>query len=193
MGFVSGSGYGPANWIERAETPGSTCAPCMTASGPAWGGLLVTRPQRTAADLLRSREDPEAVAQVIADALRRGHASPGEFAAAREDAAAAVEPAQIRRPRIGDSPSADAHSGPAIRGPSQPESPGPDRHRAPPAGPDRHAAPARRPRRGRTPGICPSHRRAGHRPRPQYRPRACRSRAARLPARSAQPRGQRLE
>jgi AbiEi antitoxin C-terminal domain len=46
------------------------------------GGLLVTRPQRTAADLLRSREDPEAVAQVVADALRRDLASPGEFAAA---------------------------------------------------------------------------------------------------------------
>jgi hypothetical protein len=53
------------------------------------GGLLVTRPQRTAADLLRSREDPEAVAQVVADALRRGHASPDEFAAALAPSAAA--------------------------------------------------------------------------------------------------------
>lgn len=52
------------------------------------GGLLVTRPQRTAADLLRSREDPEAVAQVVADALRRGHASLGEFAAAVAPSAA---------------------------------------------------------------------------------------------------------
>lgn len=52
-------------------------------------GLLVTRPQRTAADLLRSREDPEAVAQVVADALRRGHASPDEFAAALAPSAAA--------------------------------------------------------------------------------------------------------
>ena len=51
-------------------------------------GLLVTRPQRTAADLLRSREDPEAVAQVVADALRHGHASPGEFAAALAPSAA---------------------------------------------------------------------------------------------------------
>lgn len=53
------------------------------------GGLLVTRPQRTAADLLRSREDPAAVAQVAADALRRGHASPGEFAAALAPSATA--------------------------------------------------------------------------------------------------------
>jgi hypothetical protein len=34
------------------------------------GGLLVTRPSRIAADLLADREDPEAVAHVIADALR---------------------------------------------------------------------------------------------------------------------------
>ena len=53
------------------------------------GGLLATRPQRTAADLLGSREDPEAVAQVVADALRRGSASPGEFAAALAASAAA--------------------------------------------------------------------------------------------------------
>jgi putative AbiEi antitoxin of type IV toxin-antitoxin system len=53
------------------------------------GGLLATRPQRTAADLLRAREDPEAVAQVVADALRRGSASPGEFAAALAASAAA--------------------------------------------------------------------------------------------------------
>jgi hypothetical protein len=52
------------------------------------GGLLTTRPQRTAVDLLRSREDPEAVAQVVADALRRGYASPGEFAAALAPGAA---------------------------------------------------------------------------------------------------------
>jgi hypothetical protein len=48
----------------------------------------VTRPQRTATDLHRSREDPEAVAQVVADALRRGYASPGEFAAALAPSAA---------------------------------------------------------------------------------------------------------
>ena len=52
------------------------------------GGLLVTRPQRTAADLLRDREDPEAVAQVAADALRRGYASPAEFANALAPSAA---------------------------------------------------------------------------------------------------------
>jgi hypothetical protein len=53
------------------------------------GGLLPTGPQRIAADLLRSREDPEAVAQVAADALRRGYASPGELAAALAPGAAA--------------------------------------------------------------------------------------------------------
>jgi hypothetical protein len=53
------------------------------------GGLLATRPPRTAGDLLRTREDPEAVAQVVADALRRGYASPGEFAAALAPGAAA--------------------------------------------------------------------------------------------------------
>ena len=53
------------------------------------GGLLVTRPLRTAADLLRSREDPAAVAQVVIDALRREYASPGEFAATLAPSAAA--------------------------------------------------------------------------------------------------------
>jgi hypothetical protein len=52
------------------------------------GGLLVTRPQRTSADLIRSREDPAAVAQVVADALRHGYAPPGEFAAALAPSAA---------------------------------------------------------------------------------------------------------
>jgi hypothetical protein len=85
---VSGSGYGPANWIERAEAPGSPCAP-HDGEWASWGGLLLTRPQRTAADLLRSREDPEAVAQVIANAVHRGHASPGGFAAALAPGAAA--------------------------------------------------------------------------------------------------------
>jgi len=33
-------------------------------------GLPVTRPARIVADLLREREDPEAVAQIVADALR---------------------------------------------------------------------------------------------------------------------------
>jgi hypothetical protein len=36
-------------------------------------GLPVTRPARTASDLLDDREDPEAVARVIADALRNAH------------------------------------------------------------------------------------------------------------------------
>jgi len=35
-------------------------------------GLPVTRPARTAADLLAGREDPESVGQVVADALRAG-------------------------------------------------------------------------------------------------------------------------
>lgn len=45
-------------------------------------GLPVTRPARTAADLLADREDPEAVAQVIADALRPVHDYPGTVARA---------------------------------------------------------------------------------------------------------------
>lgn len=52
-------------------------------------GLLLTRPPRIAADLIRSREDPGAVAQVVADALRRGYATPGEFAVALAPGAAA--------------------------------------------------------------------------------------------------------
>lgn len=42
-------------------------------------GLLVTRPSRIAADLLHDIEDPEAVGQVIADALREGHEIPEAF------------------------------------------------------------------------------------------------------------------
>jgi hypothetical protein len=45
-------------------------------------GLPVTRPRRIATDLVRTREDPEAIAQVIAEAIRRGHDSPGGFATA---------------------------------------------------------------------------------------------------------------
>lgn len=44
-------------------------------------GLLVTRPARTALDLLVSREDPEAVGHVIADALRARHETPAAIAA----------------------------------------------------------------------------------------------------------------
>ena len=42
-------------------------------------GFPVTRPSRIAADLLRDREDPEAVATVIADAIRGGYDYPGTF------------------------------------------------------------------------------------------------------------------
>jgi hypothetical protein len=43
-------------------------------------GIPVTRPSRIAADLLDDKEDPEAVAQVIADALRPVYDYPGTFA-----------------------------------------------------------------------------------------------------------------
>jgi predicted transcriptional regulator of viral defense system len=43
-------------------------------------GLPVTRPARTAVDLLADREDPEAVAHVIAAAFRAGHDYPGAVA-----------------------------------------------------------------------------------------------------------------
>jgi Transcriptional regulator, AbiEi antitoxin len=43
-------------------------------------GLPVTRPSRIAPDLLADREDPEAVAQVIADAIRGVYDYPGTFA-----------------------------------------------------------------------------------------------------------------
>jgi hypothetical protein len=45
-------------------------------------GLPATSPPRIATDLIRAREDPEAVAQIIADAIRRGYDSPGIFASA---------------------------------------------------------------------------------------------------------------
>ena len=44
------------------------------------GGLPVTRPSRIAADLLGEREDPEAIAQVITEAIRRTRDYPGTFA-----------------------------------------------------------------------------------------------------------------
>lgn len=46
------------------------------------GGLPVTTPARTAADLLGDREDPEAVARVVVDALRGNSEWPANFAAA---------------------------------------------------------------------------------------------------------------
>jgi len=45
-------------------------------------GLLVTRPARTAADLLADLEDPQAVGYVIADTIRAGHAEPAAIARA---------------------------------------------------------------------------------------------------------------
>jgi predicted transcriptional regulator of viral defense system len=45
-------------------------------------GLPVTTPARTAADLLGDREDPEAVARVVVDALRGNNEWPSNFAAA---------------------------------------------------------------------------------------------------------------
>jgi len=45
-------------------------------------GLPVTTPARTAADLLADREEPAAVAQIVADALRGEHEQPSHFAAA---------------------------------------------------------------------------------------------------------------
>lgn len=44
------------------------------------GGLLVTRPSRIASDLLFDHEDPEAVAHVVADAIRGVYDYPGTFA-----------------------------------------------------------------------------------------------------------------
>lgn len=43
-------------------------------------GLPVTRPSRIASDLLHEREDPEAVARVVADAIRGVLDYPGTFA-----------------------------------------------------------------------------------------------------------------
>jgi hypothetical protein len=43
-------------------------------------GLPVTRPSRIAADLLAENEDPEAVAQITADAIRSVYDYPGSFA-----------------------------------------------------------------------------------------------------------------
>jgi len=43
-------------------------------------GLPVTRPARIASDLLYDREDPEAVAHIVADAIRGSYDYPGTFA-----------------------------------------------------------------------------------------------------------------
>jgi hypothetical protein len=42
-------------------------------------GLPVTRPARIASDLLEDHEDPEAVAQIVADAIRGNYDYPGVF------------------------------------------------------------------------------------------------------------------
>jgi hypothetical protein len=44
------------------------------------GGMPITRPSRIASDLLWDHEDPEAVGQIIADALRPVYDYPGTFA-----------------------------------------------------------------------------------------------------------------
>jgi hypothetical protein len=51
-------------------------------------GLPVTSPARTATDLLADKEDPEAVAQLVADALRTGKEWAGNFAIALRPRAA---------------------------------------------------------------------------------------------------------
>jgi hypothetical protein len=43
-------------------------------------GLPVTRPSRIASDLLWDHEDPESVAQLVTDAIRRVYDYPGTFA-----------------------------------------------------------------------------------------------------------------
>jgi hypothetical protein len=45
-----------------------------------FNGLPVTRPSRTSADLLSDSEDPEAVASIVADALRGGYDEPEAYA-----------------------------------------------------------------------------------------------------------------
>ena len=43
-------------------------------------GLPATRPTRIASDLLVTNEDPEAVAEIVAEGIREGFAYPGAFA-----------------------------------------------------------------------------------------------------------------
>jgi predicted transcriptional regulator of viral defense system len=51
-------------------------------------GLPVTRPSRIAVDLLKEREDPEAVAQIVVDAVRNAYDQPGTFSEALAPVAA---------------------------------------------------------------------------------------------------------
>ena len=53
-------------------------------------GLPVTRPSRIVSDLLADREEPGAVARLIADALRAGYDYPGTFATALASHAARI-------------------------------------------------------------------------------------------------------
>lgn len=51
-------------------------------SDPEWmtlNGLLVTRPSRIAADLLREHEDPEAIAVIVAESIRKNVDNPAAF------------------------------------------------------------------------------------------------------------------
>lgn len=77
-------------------------------------GLPVTTPARTAADLLADREDPEAVAQVVIDALRKKREWPSRVAAALSPCAAQLGlrrgdgfAALGRLLDLGDDPAAD--------------------------------------------------------------------------------------
>lgn len=65
----------------RRPTSGSIGSFSVRRSRP-FRGLPVTRPFRIAADLIDDREDPEAVAYVIADAARSAYDYPGDFAIA---------------------------------------------------------------------------------------------------------------
>jgi hypothetical protein len=47
-------------------------------------GMLVTRPSQIAADLLFEREDPEAVARIVAEAIRNAYDNPADFAESLE-------------------------------------------------------------------------------------------------------------
>lgn len=54
--------------------------PVQSASWITLNGLPVTRPARIASDLLRDREEPAAIAQIVADAIREVFDYPGTFA-----------------------------------------------------------------------------------------------------------------
>jgi hypothetical protein len=62
-------------------------------------GLLVTRPSRIASDLLHDREDPEAVAQLMTDAIRAVHDYPVAIPPPRAPPPGARAPPPARPPR----------------------------------------------------------------------------------------------